>query len=199
MRVFVVIGSIVVALCGRAAAQGQVLPLPADDQQLIAKLLGAGVVGRALPSTPITDPTVYFPLVERSRVFQVTSGKNAGKQQRLHVAKGRRPSGNPAWRFEMSPSLFGFINQADGGDLKMAAVSDTSEGVVIVTTPANPFVLAGMQPGESREITQTVSVNYLDDPSDQRYSGTLSGSYTYVGTYQLRVPAGRYPAILVRV
>jgi hypothetical protein len=42
-----------------------------------------------------------------------------------------------------------------------------------------------MNPGDSRPTTQSVSVNYLDDPSDQRYSGTLSGTYTYAGTFQL--------------
>ena len=42
-------------------------------------------------------------------------------------------------------------------------------------------------------------MNYLDDPSDQRYSGSLTGTYTYVGTYQVTVPAGSYPAILIRL
>ena len=30
------------------------------------------------------------------------------------------------------------------------AVTDTGEGVVVITTPANPFVLKGMKPGETR-------------------------------------------------
>jgi hypothetical protein len=71
--------------------------------------------------------------------------------------------------------------------------------VVVVTTPANPFVPKGMQPGETRTYTQQVSVNYLDDPSDQRYSGSINGTYTYVGTYQVTVPAGTFPAVLFRV
>ena len=199
MRSSVVVAVLVSAVCVHGVAHAQVLPLPADDQKRITKLLGDGIVGQALASAPIADPSVYFPLIERTRVFNVTSGKNAGQQQTLHVAKGQRPNGNPAWRFEMSPSLFGFINKSDGGDLNMPAVSDTSEGVVVVTTPANPFVLTGMQPGETRSLAQKVSVNYLDDPTDQRYSGSLSGTYTYVGTYQLTVPAGMYPAILMRV
>ena len=145
MRTAVVVASVLVALCGRAAAQGQVLPLPDGDQQRISKLLGPDIVGQALPSAPISDPSVYFPLSERIHTFHVTSGPNAGKQQTLHVAKEQRPNGNPARRFEMSPSLFGFINKSDGGDINMPAVSDTSEGVVIVTTPSNPFVLRGMR------------------------------------------------------
>ena len=130
-----------------AAADGPVIPLPAEDQQTIASLLGPNVVGQALPSQTISDPSVYFPLVEKSSTFNVTSGKNAGTQQTLRVLKGKRPGGNPAWRFELSPTLAGFLNQAAGGNLMMPAVSDSGEGVVVVTTPANPFVLKGMKPG----------------------------------------------------
>jgi hypothetical protein len=129
----------------------------------------------------------------------VTSGSNAGKQQTLRTAKGKRPGGNEAWRFELGPSLASFISQDPGGSLTMPSVTDTDEGVIIISNPANPFVLEGMKPGETRNFSQSVSVNYLDDPSKQDYSGTLNGTYTYLGTYQVTVPAGTFPAILVRL
>ncbi len=81
----------------------------------------------------------------------------------------------------------------------MPAVSDSGEGVVVVTTPANPFVLKGMKPGETRSFSQTVAVNSLDEPTKKDYSGSLDGTYTYVGTYQVTVPAGSYQAILLRM
>jgi hypothetical protein len=181
-----------------SAAEGQVLPLPPKDQQYIAAMLGSGVVGQALPSAPITEVSVYFPLQERVMTYQVTSGPNAGEVQTLKVAKGQRPNGNPAWRFGLSPSLAAFLRQTASGDLFMPAVSDSGEGVIVVTTPANPFLLNGMKPGTTRTVRQRVAVNYLDDPTDRRYSGTLTARFTYVGTYQVTVPAGTYQAILVR-
>ncbi|HKN12626.1 MAG TPA: hypothetical protein VJX68_05470 [Candidatus Binatus sp.] len=99
----------------------------------------------------------------------------------------------------MTPTLAGFMRETDQGDIIMAALTDSGEGVVVVTTPANPFVPKGMQPGETRTYTQQVAVNYLDDPSDQRYSGSINGTYTYVGTYQVTVPAGTFPAVMFRV
>lgn len=180
-----------------AAAGGDALPLPADDAAEITRLLGPNVVGRALPSQPIEDPSIYFPLTERSAVYEVRSGSNKGKRQTLRTLKGKRPGGNDAWRFELSPSLAAFVSQATG-DLVMPAVSDTDEGVIIVTTPPNPFVLNGMKPGETRHYSQQIRVNYLDDPNDTRYSGSLEGTYTYVGTYEVTVPAGTYPALLLR-
>jgi hypothetical protein len=184
---------------GRARAQeGTTIPLPAEDAAAITALLGPGVVGQALPSSPIQDPTIYFPLQERVQTYQVTGGKKAGESQTLGVARGKRPNGNPAWRFGIAPDMAAFVRHTDAGDLMMPAVTDGGEGVVVVTTPANPFLLKGMKPGETRTYNQSVSVNYLDDPTSQDYSGSLTTSHTYVGTYQVTVPAGTFPAILIR-
>ena len=181
-----------------ARGQGVVLPLPASDQQQLAKYLGPGVVGAALPSDPIADATTYFPLADQAFIFQVTSGSNSGAVQNLGLKQAQRPGGTRAWRYQLTPSLAAFINSSAGGDLLMPAVSDSDKGVIVVTTPANPFVVKGMKPGESRSFSQTVAVNYLDDPTKKDWGGNLNATYTYVGTYQVTVPAGSFKAILIR-
>jgi hypothetical protein len=191
--------SLLLLLTRSAKAQAVVLQLPAGDQQTILAQLGPGVVGSPLPSKPIDNPSIYFPLQDAVSIYQVIAGPNAGKTQTLGVAKVRRPSPKSAWRFQMSPTLAGFIHQTPSGDLMMPAISDTGEGVVVITTPANPFVLKSMKAGESRSYVQKVVVNELDDPSDQEYSGSLHASYTYLGTYQVTVPAGVYGAVLFRL
>ncbi len=190
---------LVLLASGSARAQGVVLPLPPQDQQKITAQLGPGVVGIPLPSVPISDPSVFFPLQAKALTYRVMAGPNAGNTQSLGLVKTRRPNGVSAWRFQLSPSLAGFLRQSAEGDIIMPALSDAGEGVVVVTTPPNPFVPKGMQPGETRSYSQQVSVNYLDDPSDQKYSGSVTGKYTYVGTYQVTVPAGTFPAVLFRV
>jgi len=182
----------------QARAQGPVLPLPPADQQKLAEHLGPSVVGAGLPSERISDASAYFPLSEKTFVFHVTSGSNAGNSQNLVLKKARRPGGSVSWRFNFAPSLAGFINPTASGDLMMPAVSDVDEGVIVVTTPANPFVLTGMKPGESRSFRQKVSVNYLDDPTKRDWGGKLNATYTYVGTYKVTVPAGTFNAILIR-
>jgi hypothetical protein len=190
---------ILLLFSGLARAQGVVLPLSAADQQKITAHLGQGVVGAALPSQPIQDVSSYFPLQAKAMIYQVKSGPNSGNMQTLGLAETKRPSGHAAWRLELSPTLAGFIHQTPTGALMMPAVIDAGEGVVVTTTPANPFVLKGMEPGETRSYTQQVAVVALDDPADQKYSGTLNGTYTYVGTYAVTVPAGTYAAALFRL
>jgi hypothetical protein len=194
MAVVLAIGS----FTGETRAQGPVMPLPPADQQKLAQHLGPGVVGAAQPSERINDASSYFPLSEKTFVFHVTSGSNAGKTQNLVLKKARRPGEAIAWRFNFAPSLAGFISPTAGGDLMMPAVSDVDEGVIVVTTPANPFVLTGMKPGESRSFRQKVSVNYLDDPAKRDWGGKLNATYSFVGTYSVTVPAGTFNAILIR-
>ncbi len=182
-----------------ARTEDILLPLPPQDRQRIDAQLGPGVVGEPLPSQPIADASVYFPLREKPLVYKVISGAHPGRIDYLGLSKVERPSGKPAWRFQFTPTLTGFIRQTDAGELTMPSVSDSNEGVIVISTPPNPFVPTGMKPGETRAYQQKVSVNYLDDPGDQRFSGNLNGTCTYLGTFQTTVPAGTFPAVLLRM
>jgi len=75
MLLLPIVGILLLA-SGVARAQGVVLPLPPQDQQKITAQLGAGVVGNALPSVPIDNPAIYFPLQNTAPTYQVTAGPN---------------------------------------------------------------------------------------------------------------------------
>jgi hypothetical protein len=187
-----------IALTTSVLAADPVLPLSPDERATVDRILGPGVVGEALPSAPIGDPTTYFPLEERTLSYRVTSGKHAGATYPLKIGRHARPAGAQAWRFQLSPTLAAYLHRAEEGSLVMSAVSDSDHGIVVVTTPPNPFVVQGLQPGETRSFTQQVAVDYLDDPTRLDYSGTMTGSLEYVGTYRVTVPAGTYDAVLLR-
>jgi hypothetical protein len=110
--------SLLLLVSGTARARGVVLPLPPQDQQNITAQLGAAVVGAALPSNLINDPSIYFPLQQKSQQFQVVAGPHAGTIQTLGLWQARRPGGRKAWRFQMTPSLAGFMRETDPGDIK---------------------------------------------------------------------------------
>jgi hypothetical protein len=182
----------------RARAEDIALPLPPDDRQIIDKQLGVGVIGGAVPSKPMDDPSLLFPFHHASVTYRFTSGRNTGKSQTLALTKLPRPGGKFVWRLQLAPSLVGFLHQTPDGDIVMPAVADIGEDAIVVTTPANPFLTKNMKPGETRSYSQEVSVRYLDDISDERYSGKLKSDYTYMGTFQVTVPAGTFEAVLLR-
>jgi hypothetical protein len=92
VRMFITAVGILLLASGSARAQGVVLPLPPQDQQKITAQLWPGAVGKALPSQPIEDVSVYFPLNDRAHTFRVTSGPNTGNTQTLGLTKARRRS-----------------------------------------------------------------------------------------------------------
>jgi hypothetical protein len=185
------------ALAGHAA-DDVVLSLPAGDASVLEAKLGAGVVGEALPSAPIASATTYFPLQDGKRSYVVTDGARKGQSVVLGVSSGARPNGTPAWRLDVTPTMQAFLHQAPGGDLLLTALVDSSEGLVVSTSPPSGFVLEGLQPGTTRTLAQTVSVAYLDDPGDAKYTGTLTSEYAHLGTFAVTVPAGSYQAAVVR-
>jgi hypothetical protein len=128
----------------------------------------------------------------------VTNGALKGQTVQLGVARGARPNGTPAWRFQITPTEAVYLHATADGDLVAPSLADTSEGLVSVLTPPTPFLWKGMQPGETRTVAQTVSVKYLDDPAQEKYAGSVQSTSTYVGTYTVTVPAGTYQAILMR-
>ena len=101
----VTLGVLVLAV-GLACADNVALPLPPEDQQMITAKLGS-IVGKALPSKPIEDVSVYFSLQEKAAFYQVTAGPNAGNTQRLGLAKARRPGGGWPGAFSSRPRLQG--------------------------------------------------------------------------------------------
>jgi hypothetical protein len=180
-------------------ADDTVLPLPAEDQKAIAKRLGANVVGEPVASKPIGDPTILFPLHHEHLTYRFTSGKNVGKTQTAKLIRVQRPGGKFVWRLQLAPSLVGYLRQAPGGEIDMPSVEDLNEGAMVLSTPGNPFLPKNMRPGQTISYAQKVSVRYLDDLSDEKYTGTLKSDYTYVGTYKMTVPAGTFEAVLLRV
>jgi hypothetical protein len=161
--------------------------------------LGAQVVGDPLPSKPISDPTILFPLHHERLTYRFTSGKNVGKTQTEALTKVERPGGKFVWRLQLAPTLVGYLRHAPEGEIDMPAVEDTSEGALVISTPGNPFLPNDMRPGQTRSYVQKISVRYMDDLSNEQYTGQLKSDYTYLGTYRVTVPAGTFDTIVLRV
>jgi hypothetical protein len=181
-----------------AWAGDTILPLPPADQKILVEQLGADVVGEPLPSRPIDDPNIFFSFAHKPVTYRFTSGRNKGKIQTLLPTKVERPGGKFVWRVQLAPSLIGFLRQMPNGDIVMPAVEDTGAEALVVSTPDNLFISAGMKPGETHRFVQEVSVRYLDNIDDERWSGKLQTDFTYVGTYRTKVPAGSFDAVLLR-
>ena len=56
----------------------------------------------------------------------------------------------------------------------------------------------GIAPGESVNIESKLRVSTEKDPDDIKYTGKMNSKITYLGAYQVKVPAGTFDAVLVK-
>jgi hypothetical protein len=178
----------------RADAQG----LSDRDTDAINNLLGSGVLGAAVPASPIADPTSLIPLTPATWIFQVTSGANQGTTETDVLQANTQPGADSQWQYTAGQIAIYDLRKAEDGGIVSASEQDLSQGVLTRYDPPRPVLVPGMQPGAQQALTEEVRVFNLSDPSSVTHTGSLTLTVTYLGRYQVTVPAGTYSAALIK-
>lgn len=181
---------------GAASAQGAgaVVPLPAQMQAAAQKYL-PGVVGNPVPA--FTIDAGLATLSAGTRLYQVVSGPNAGNTEQHQIARMPNQGKGSQWRYTIGDRSV-ILQEVPGQSLSIISENDADQGVVTRYTPPQPLLIAGMNAGDTKELTMQVNVYDLGDPTDLEHQGSLNVTLTYVGAYQVTVPAGTYNAALLR-
>jgi hypothetical protein len=176
-------------------------PLPEEDRQTLNEYLGSDVVGEALPTVPLVHGIEDFISVRDGIAWRmkVTAGKGEGTTQSGSERILHRPGDETRIRIDTGDGRNVLFGQVDpNGSLICYASQDNQEGVISRFTPAQPILLAGMAPGETRKFASDVSVSDLSSSDVETHHGRLNIEFTYMGVYRLRVPAGEFDAVLVK-
>lgn len=196
-KTFVLISAAALTVfAGTGHAFGQALS-PAD-QALITNLLGAGVVGAPMSAAALKDVASLLPLRAATLNFQLTSGPNQGNAETDTLQPA--PAGSPSpWQYTSGQNTIYGLRRAADGSIVSASEQDLGQGVLTRYDPPRPFLLAGATTGVPQTIALNVNVFNADDTSTVTHTGSLNLTYTYVGKYQLTVPAGTYTAAVVKM
>lgn len=195
--VAIVLFSLSVGTAGGQNEAGQVLELPAQDRQHLEQYLGKNVVGKAIAAKPIGNGAKSIDLRETTihGTLVKGSGKAAKKGQWKYSRDGDADDGT--WRLESGSTVL-HLEVTSEGNVQVTAEEDRDQGVVSRFNPPEPRATTGMKPGESRTIDIGVKVFDLKKPDHLEHRGALKLTYTYVGAYEVTVPAGTYEAVLLK-
>jgi hypothetical protein len=195
-RCILVLGLVLIAATGipSAGAQG----LSGAETAAINNLLGAGVLGATLPASPIANPTSLIPLTPETWNFQFASGPNQGEAETDGLQANTQPGADSQWQYTAGQSTIYDLGTAGDGSIVSPSEQDLSQGVLTRYSPSRPVLLPGMQPGAQQTTTLRVNVYDISDPSTVTHTGSLTLTVTYLGRYQVTVPAGTYLAALVK-
>jgi hypothetical protein len=180
------------------AASGKKIPLSPDDRQAIESHLGKGFVGPALEAPVIDDPAHIYGLRSGAWKGKITSGKNAGKEVSWTVGQSKKPESSDGWRGAKGDSLVIFIEQDADGHVVAVGDIEHDHGVITRYTPPEPLLRKGIKPGETHEVDIDVKVYSAKHSDHLKYSGSLHLKHTYVGAYQIKVPAGQFDTLLFK-
>jgi hypothetical protein len=179
-------------------AQGGLLAaeLSASDRKTIADLLGAGVLGQAVAAKPLSAQLAA--LHEGTWTYRIVSGENRGQSEAHVLTRLKRDPSGASWRYRAGPKDILFLWVRDDGGMSLISEQDIEEGVIVRYLPAQPVLIVGMAPGENRQFAVDVKVYDLSQPEDLEHTGKLELTYSYLGAYQVTVPAGSYSAALIK-
>jgi hypothetical protein len=182
------------ALAPLAAAD--TVPLPQADRAALEQLLGSGVVGDPVEASPLAPADV--PLREGTWTYQIVAGKNQGQTENDVVTKLEGDPSGAGWKVAMGGKDVAFVQAGADGNIAILSEQDADQGVLTRFSPAEPILIDGMQPGDSQNTTIAVNVYDLSNLQEVSHSGSLQLEFSYIGAYQVTVPAGSYDAALLR-
>jgi len=181
-----------------AADAGSIVPLPAAVRAQLDKYLGAGVVGDPVPSGPLMAIDAYLPPKGTVMTYRVLEQGEKVRAETHKVEETTDPKFKPGWRYVADPLGALYIQPSSDGGAVIAAEEDRDHEVLSRFTPGEPLIILGLKPGESRQVTVKVQVAPLSKPDKISYKGALTISYTHIGAYKVKVPAGIFDAELIR-
>jgi hypothetical protein len=186
-----------VALCG-APVSLFAIELSRADARMINDLLGEGVLGSALPAEPIADPQALLPLAAATWQFRVTSGADLGTTEQSVLKRLPHKTYGARWQYQDGRHYVSYLRETWDGSIVLTAEEDLSLNVLIRYDPPQPVLMRGMRPGEERELMSILKVSDLSDPDTVTHRGSLMVRYSYLGRFNVAVPAGTYAAALIR-
>ena len=177
---------------------GKLIELPDADRTEIEKFLGKGVVGKAVVGNPIADASKFFSFEPGSWNFQFVNGDKKGTTQVQSFKKIDKDDAGATGRYQNGEDQIEFLSHSDDGSISVVSEQDSKQKVLSRFSPPEPIYVSGMKPGDSKKVKIDVSVYDLDDLKTVSHSGSLDLTYSYVGAYEVTVPAGTYQAALIK-
>jgi DUF3108-like len=160
-------------------------------------LLGPGVVGEALPESPIPDARTLLPNKLGNWTYKVVSGKDAGSTQ-TNVLKAATDPDEPGLWQRHNPGNRVFSIAASEQALTVESLGVFDHNLLIEYLSGEPLLRKGMKPGDQVTHKTDVRAVKLNHPSHVRSHGYLDITVTYMGRRKVTTPAGQFDTYLIR-
>jgi hypothetical protein len=182
-------------VCAESFAADNVYPLSPRDKSQLA-VLGKGVVGAPIEAPVITDPLKYYRPVRGTWQYRVTSGDKSGQPYAETLTQIPKNAQGATWK--RSRPQYDDLISVTADSIHLSNEVDHDHGLLVEFKPRGFLLTSALKPGESRTMKGTAHAFKLTDPTTEYKTFTMDETYTYVGAYKVKTPAGLFDAVLFR-
>ena len=186
-----------VGVPGKSVPAERVIELKKGDREALS-VLGSGVVGKALPAWPLTDTADLEMSIPGRWMYRLVASASNGALQVDRVRRLEPEGAGLFWRREVGRKFIEFFRMHPNGRVDLVSDVSFEDGVIVRYRPTCPLMFNGMEPGAENRVETDVTVYDLHKPTREKYTGRLTVVHTYVGVYEITVPAGKFQAVLMK-
>ena len=151
-----------------------------------------------MPALPITDVQEYLNLGPGTWKYKILSGGKAGGEVR-HEQYAEMPAEGTTkvWKRTVGEEFVEYIHIQSDHDFGKHLEDDLDVGYSSRFLPGVVW-LHKTQAGQTRTIESKIEAFKTGNPKKISFHGKMTSKVSYVGVYEVKTPAGTWPAILVR-
>ncbi|PYN14853.1 MAG: hypothetical protein DME05_13890 [Candidatus Rokuibacteriota bacterium] len=164
----------------------------------VLKVLGEDVVGAPESAPPLNDPGRVARWEPGEWRYRVMTGSRKGQTEQESLEPIGTTARGESWKRTVGQDYTLFLRQSADGSLVLPSQVAHIHSALVYFDPPLSYLLAGMNPGESRTFDGRMEVYSSKDPSVRWYGGRIRATTVYAGVYQVRTPAGAFRATLIR-
>jgi hypothetical protein len=137
----------------------------------LLQVLGEGVIGSAESAPTLRDP---------------------GRIARWDTARGE------TWKRTIGEDSTLYLREVVGGGLVLPSQVTHAYQALVHFEPPLSYLIAGLEPGESRAFDGRMDVYSANNPAIRWYTGRIRATTVYTGVYRVATPAGVFRAALIK-
>ena len=190
-----VIGS--ASVMGPARSSAQVASPSLAEIELL-QILGDGVVGNAESAHRLSG----FERLARWQMgewrYRITSGSRRGETEVESLTPVSVTARGETWKRTIGQDSTLFLRELGSSSLVLPSqITHPYRGLVYFEPPLI-YLVAGLDPGESRVFDGRIDVYSLASPGLKWYTGRIRATTVYTGVYRVTTPAGSFRASLIK-
>jgi hypothetical protein len=162
------------------------------------RALGEDVVGEPLSPYRLSNPARFARLEAGEWKYRITSGARRGQTERENLAPIDMTNRGETWRRTVGQDYDLYLRRTAAGDLVLPTEIAYAHEALLHFEPPLGYLIAGLEPGESRVHHSKMDVYSSKDPTWKWYTGGISATTVHAGVYRVTTPAGAFSAALVR-